>query len=61
MTDSTRTKNPIGEAGDRRRATQPALHENLMEAVCQTAYVRQTDALSGMAANSQRLFYGPKF
>ena len=33
MTDSTTTMNPTGGDGDRRRATQPALHEDLMEAV----------------------------
>ncbi|MDP3033102.1 MAG: group II intron reverse transcriptase/maturase [Rhodocyclaceae bacterium] len=33
MTDSTATMNPTGGAEDRRRATQPALHDNLMEAV----------------------------
>ena len=37
MTDSTTTMNPTGGAGDRRRATQPALHEDLMEAVLSPA------------------------
>ncbi len=37
MTDSTTTMNPTGGAGDRRRATQPALHDNLMEAVLSPA------------------------
>lgn len=33
MTDSTTTMNPTGGAEDRRRIAQPALHEDLMEAV----------------------------
>jgi len=37
VTDSTTTMNPTGGAGDRRRATQPALHEDLMEAVLSPA------------------------
>lgn len=37
MTDSTATMNPTGGAEDRRRATQPALHDNLMEAVLSPA------------------------
>ena len=37
MTDSTTTMNPIGGAEGRRRATQPALHDNLMEAVLSPA------------------------
>ena len=37
MTDSTTTMNPTGGAEDRRRATQPALHDNLMEAVLSSA------------------------
>jgi RNA-directed DNA polymerase len=37
VTDSTTTMNPTGGAGDRRRATQPALHDNLMEAVLSPA------------------------
>ncbi|MCM2289000.1 MAG: group II intron reverse transcriptase/maturase [Sulfuritalea sp.] len=37
MTDSTTTMNPTGGAEDRRRATQPALHDNLMEAVLSPA------------------------
>ena len=37
MTDSTATRNPTGGADDRRRATQPALHDNLMEAVLSPA------------------------
>lgn len=37
MTDSHSTMNPTGGAGERRRATQPALHEDLMEAVLSPA------------------------
>ena len=37
MTDSTATTNPTGGAEDRRRAMQPALHDNLMEAVLSPA------------------------
>ena len=37
MTDSTATTNPTGGADDRRRATQPALHDNLMGAVLSPA------------------------
>lgn len=37
MTDSTTTMNPTGGAEDRRRATQPTLHDNLMEAVLSPA------------------------
>lgn len=37
MTDSTTTMNPTGGAEDRRRATQPALHGNLMEEVLSPA------------------------
>ena len=37
MTDSTATMNPTGGAEDRRRATQPALHDNLMAAVLSPA------------------------
>ncbi len=37
MTDSTTTMNPTGGAGDRRRATQPALHDDLMEAILSPA------------------------
>lgn len=37
MTDSTTTMNPTGGAEDRRRATQPALHDDLMEAVLSPA------------------------
>lgn len=37
MTDSTATMNPTGGDGDRRRATQPALHDNLMDAVLSSA------------------------
>ena len=37
MTDSTATMNPTGGAEDRRRATQPALHDNLMDAVLSPA------------------------
>ena len=41
MTDSTATTNPTGGAEDRRRATQPALHENLMQAVLSPANLHQ--------------------
>lgn len=41
MTDSTMTMNPTGGAEDRRRATQPALHDNLMEAVLSSANLHQ--------------------
>ncbi len=41
MTDSTATMNPTGGAGDRRRDTQPALHEDLMEAVLSPANLQQ--------------------
>ena len=37
MTDSTAATNPTGGAGDRRRDTQPALHDNLMEAILSPA------------------------
>jgi RNA-directed DNA polymerase len=37
VTDSTTTMNPTGGAEDRRRATQPALHDHLMEAVLSPA------------------------
>lgn len=37
MTDSTTTMNPTGGAEARRRATQPTLHDNLMEAVLSPA------------------------
>jgi RNA-directed DNA polymerase len=37
VTDSTATMNPTGGAEERRRATQPALHDNLMEAVLSPA------------------------
>ena len=37
MTDSAATTNPTGGAEDRRRATQPALHDHLMEAVLSPA------------------------
>lgn len=41
MTDSTTTMNPTGGAADRRRATQPALHDNLMEAALSPANLKQ--------------------
>lgn len=41
MTDSTATMNPTGGAEDRRRITQPALHEDLMEAVLSPANLHQ--------------------
>lgn len=41
MTDSTTTTNPTGEAEARRRAVQPALHDNLMEAVLSPANLHQ--------------------
>ncbi len=41
MTDSTATKNPTGGAADRRCATQPALHDNVMEAVLSPANLHQ--------------------
>ena len=41
MTDSTTTMNPTGGAEDRRRATQPALHDHLMEAVLSPANLQQ--------------------
>jgi RNA-directed DNA polymerase len=37
VTDSTATTNPTGGAEDRRRDTQPTLHDNLMEAVLSPA------------------------
>jgi len=41
VTDSTTTMNPTGGAEDRRRATQPALHDHLMEAVLSPANLQQ--------------------
>lgn len=41
MTDSTATTNPTGGAEDRRRATQPALHDPLMEQVLSPANLHQ--------------------
>jgi len=41
VTDSTATTNPTGGAEDRRRATQPALHENLLQAVLSPANLHQ--------------------
>lgn len=41
MTDSTTTTNPTGGAEARRRAMQPALHDNLMEAVLSPANLHQ--------------------
>jgi RNA-directed DNA polymerase len=39
--DSNSTMNPTGGVGDRRGATQPALHDNLMEAVLSPANLHQ--------------------
>lgn len=41
MSDSTTTMNPTGGAGGRRRITQPALHDHLMEAVLSPANLQQ--------------------
>ena len=41
MTDSTATMNPTGGAEDRRRATQPALHDHLMEAALSPANMKR--------------------
>ncbi|MBK7814301.1 MAG: hypothetical protein IPJ52_08285 [Rhodocyclaceae bacterium] len=41
MTDSTATTNPTGGAEARRRITQPALHDDLMEAVLSPANLKQ--------------------
>lgn len=40
MDHSNSTMNPSGGAGDRRGATQPALHEDLMEAVLSPANMK---------------------
>lgn len=40
MSHSNSTKNPTGEAGDRRGITQPVLHDELMEAVISSANMR---------------------
>lgn len=41
MTDSTTTMNPTGGVADRRRATQPTLHDHLMEEVLSSANLQQ--------------------
>lgn len=41
MNHSNSTQNPTGEAGDRRGLTQPALHEDLMEAVLSPANMQR--------------------